>query len=97
MRAIVLSVCDIDNICFDDIIDNIGGFGYWQMSIYFMISSFDVFAAFSLLLTVFIGKFSEVIVSGGETWRIAKQEKYSQQECITVGCIPSATVAVCSR
>ena len=48
------------------------------MSIYFMISSFDVFAAFSLLLPVFIGKFSEVIVSEGEAWRIAKQQKYSQ-------------------
>ena len=78
VRVIVLSGCDIDNICFDDIINDIGGFGYWQMSIYFMISSFDVFAAFSLLLPVFIGKFSEVIVSEGEAWRIAKQQKYSQ-------------------
>ena len=51
-----LSECEVDKISFDDIIDNAGGFGSWQMIIFFMISSFDVFAAFSVMLPVFTGK-----------------------------------------
>ena len=53
---ICLSACKVDKISFDDIIDNVGGFGSWQMVIFFMVSSFDVFAAFSLMLPVFTGK-----------------------------------------
>ena len=54
--SIKLSEYEVNKISFDDIIDNIGGFGSWQMIIFFMISSFDVFAAFSLMLPVFTGK-----------------------------------------
>ena len=53
---IYLSEREVDKISFDDIIDNAGGFGSWQMIIFFMISSFDVFAAFSVMLPVFTGK-----------------------------------------
>ena len=53
---IYLSECKVNKISFDDIIDTVGGFGSWQMIIFFMISSFDVFAAFSLMLPVFTGK-----------------------------------------
>ena len=45
-----------DDVSFDDIIDDIGGFGLWQLVIFILISIFDILAAFAVLLPVFAGK-----------------------------------------
>ena len=45
-----------DDVSFDDIIDDIGGFGLWQLVIFVFISIFDILAAFAVLLPVFAGK-----------------------------------------
>ena len=45
-----------DDVSFDDIIDDIGGFGLWQLVIFVLISIFDILAAFAVLLPVFAGK-----------------------------------------
>ena len=45
-----------DDVSFDDIIDDLGAFGHWQRVIFVLISIFDVYAAFAVLLPVFTGK-----------------------------------------
>ena len=40
---------------YDNIIDEIGGFGWWQLTILLVISIPDIFCAFALILPVFTG------------------------------------------
>ena len=40
---------------FDDIIEQLGSFGYWQRVIFVIISLADLFGAFSMLVMVFTG------------------------------------------
>ncbi len=49
------------SICFDDIIDGLGAFGHWQRVIFVLISIFDVYSAFAMLVTVFTGKSWSVV------------------------------------
>lgn len=53
------------DVSFDDIIDDLGAFGHWQRVIFVLISIFDVYAAFAVLLPVFTG---EIMITMYVTW-----------------------------
>jgi OCT family organic cation transporter-like MFS transporter 4/5 len=40
---------------FEEVIDQLGSFGYWQRVVFFIISVADIFGAFSMLVMMFTG------------------------------------------
>ena len=42
-----------DNVCMEDIIEDLGSFGHWQRVIFLLISYGDIFGAFGMLVPVF--------------------------------------------